>query len=77
MYIEQKNIFRAIRHFLDEDIVFRIAGDPAIIPFAGEHRGLAAVERGFAQFFSVLEAPRNHDHTACYHYLAQGKDVIV
>ncbi len=77
IYVHQKHAFEKIRHFLDDDVVFRVAGDPAVIPFAGEHRGLAEVERMVGVFFSVLQAPANHDHTACYSYLAQGKDVIV
>lgn len=77
IYIEQKNALAAIRDFLDDDVVFRIAGDPAIIPFAGEHRGIAGVGRALELFFSILEAPPNHDHTACYSYLAQGKNVVV
>ncbi len=77
IYVHQKNVVTAIRHFLDEDIVFRLAGDPATIPFAGEHRGFAAVERAFEIFFSIMEAPPNYDYKAGISYLAQGKDVIV
>jgi len=67
----------AIRHFLDEEIVIRLAGDPATIPFAGEHRGIAAVERVFELFYSILEVPAGHDHTPWYQYLGQGNEVII
>ena len=44
LYIQQKDIVQAIRHFLDEDITIRLPGDPDMLPFAGEHCGIAAVE---------------------------------
>jgi transcriptional regulator with XRE-family HTH domain len=77
LYIHQKEIVNAIRHFLDDDIIIRLPGDPQIIPFAGEHRGIAAVERVFEIFYSILEAPADHDHTSCYTYVGQGNEVIV
>lgn len=77
LYVHQAQIVDNIRHFLDDDVVFRVSGDPAVVPFAGEFRGIAEVERGFGVMFSVLEAPRDHDYAACYSYLAKGKEVIV
>ena len=77
LYVHQKNIIGAIRHFLDEDIVFRIAGDPNLIPFAGEYRGIAEMERGFEIFYSIMEVPKDHDYEACFTYIAQGLDVVV
>lgn len=76
-YKEQKNAFQAIKHFLDEDIVLLLEGDPAIFPFAGEHRGHAGVERAFAIFFSVIQAPANHDHTPWYTFHTRGNEVII
>lgn len=77
VYVHQKNIFPVIRHLLHDDIVFRLAGDPAILPFAGEHRGLAEVERLFDFLFSIAEVPPDHNHEACYTYHAQNKEVII
>ncbi len=76
-YVEQKNTFNAIRHFLDDDIAIHLAGDPQSIPFAGEHQGIAAVERAFAIFFSIMEVPVGHDHEPWYQFLGQGNEVIV
>jgi transcriptional regulator with XRE-family HTH domain len=77
LHQHQASLVDAIRHFLDDDVVFRIAGDPAVIPFAGEHRGIDAIDRGFKLFFSVLEVPEGLDYKPDYHYLSQGNDVVV
>lgn len=77
LYDDQERIYERVRHFLDDEIVFRVAGNPAEIPFSGEHRGLAAVRRLFTTFFSLMQAPANHDHARCYSYLGQGCEVIV
>lgn len=76
-YRNPKELFARLRRYMDEDIVVRFAGDPAVLPFAGEFRGLAEVERCMSTFFAVIEAPPNHDFEACHTYLAQGKDVII
>ncbi len=77
IYQDQHNAFARIRHFLADDAVFKVSGDPAQIPFAGLHEGAAAIERMLGVFFSLLEAPKDHDFLKCYSFLAQGKQVIV
>lgn len=77
IYTYQKDAVSHIRHFLDEDIVFIIPGDPAILPFAGEHRGPDAIHDAFQIFFSILEVPPDHDHRPHYRFLCQGTDVVV
>ena len=77
VYTEGKNIVNAIEHFLDADVTFRVAGDPTQIPFAGEHRGLESVRRVFDIFFSVLQAPADHDHTQCYRFSGKGNEVYM
>ena len=76
-YVHQGNLISATRHFLEEELVCYISGDPKVFPFAGEHRGLDAVERTFKLFFSILEAPKNHDYEKCYQFLMDGNEVIV
>lgn len=76
-YVHQRTAFSAIQQMLDDETVFYLAGNPAIIPFAGMYRGRAGVERFFERLFSVAEAPVELDHEACYRYLAQGKEVII
>jgi transcriptional regulator with XRE-family HTH domain len=77
LYTHQQNALPHIRHFLDDEVVYKIAGDPAAIPFAGEHRGIEAVQRALDIFFSILEVPENHDPDPWYRYMGQGNEVII
>jgi len=77
VYTQGKGMVDAIRHFLDDEVVFRIAGDPEQIPFAGEHQGIAAVRQAFDIFYSILEAPADHDYLSCYTFLGQGNEVTM
>jgi hypothetical protein len=76
-YIHQKEIVPNIRHFLDEDVVHRMDGDPSVIPFAGTCRGIDELDRTFRTFFSIIEAPPNIDYEPCYQFIGQGNDVVV
>ena len=42
------------RHFLADDIVFTMPGNPEILPFAGVHRGFDAMDRACRLFFKHL-----------------------
>lgn len=77
LYRYQRQSFARIRHLLDEEVVVRASGDPAALPFAGEFRGLAEVERRFELFFAALEAPANRDYAGEHVYVAQGNVVNV
>lgn len=66
-----------MRHFLDENLVTRLNGDPQLIPFAGEHRGIDELEQAYAVFFSLIEAPPNHDWRPWYKFAGHGNEVIV
>ena len=77
IYVHQRNIVSALRHLLDDETVFHLAGNPANLPFAGFYRGLLAVERFFDRLFSVVEVPTNLDYESCYRYVAQGQDVMI
>jgi hypothetical protein len=35
LHVHQANAFEAIKHFLDAEATFIMAGDPAVIPFSG------------------------------------------
>lgn len=76
-YIHKINMFNALHHFLDEEMVLKFAGDPEKIPFAGTYRGLAELQRFADIFYSILEVPAGHNHEPWYQYFAQGNDVIV
>ncbi|MCA9167105.1 MAG: helix-turn-helix domain-containing protein [Planctomycetales bacterium] len=53
----QGDVVSHCRHFLDEDIVFFMPGDPSILPFAGRHVGIEAMDRACRIFFETLEVP--------------------
>ncbi len=77
LHVHQKGVIDEIEEFLDVNAVVRIAGDPAQIPFAGEHVGIDAIRRAFDIFFSVLEVPQNLDYTKHYQYICQGPNAII
>jgi len=77
IYLHRELVVDQIEHFLDENIVCYMAGDPEIMPFAGEHHGIEALRRVFQLFFNMLEPPPDHDHTKHYEYISDGKDVVV
>ena len=77
LYTKGMEIVDAIEHFLDEEVVFQIAGDPKNVPFAGVYRGIPALREGFRLFYSVLEAPKNHNYQEHYTFVGQGNEVIM
>lgn len=77
MYRYGRDIVRICRRFLATNVVFRIAGDPSVLPFAGSHVGQPAVEAALSRFFSVFEPPSNHDPAPHYTFVHKGNDVIV
>lgn len=66
-----------VRHFLDENLVTRLNGDPQVIPFAGEHHGIDGLQRAYDIFYSIIEPPPNHDWRPWYKFANQGNEVIV
>lgn len=77
MYEQRENMFVAIRHFLDDDVVFNIPGEPAQIPFSGVYHGLEGFQEFCRKFFACLEVPVGHDHLPHYTYAANVTDVMV
>jgi len=77
LHIHQQDLVDHLLDFLHEDVVFRIAGDPSQIPFAGEHTGIDAVRRAFGIFFSVLEVPANRDYNEDYQVMGQGPNAVI
>ena len=77
LHVHKQNALDHLLDFVHEDIVFRIAGDPAQIPFAGEHVGLDAVRHMFHIFFGVLEVPSDHDYNQGYQVMGQGPNAII
>ncbi len=75
-HVHQENAIDVLEDMIAPDVVFRIAGNPAEIPFAGEHHGIDAVRQAFKTFFRVLEVP-DHDFEKCYEYVGQGPNAII
>ncbi|MBA2114942.1 hypothetical protein HOV93_21140 [Planctomycetes bacterium FF15] len=77
LHFYQKDVVDHLSDFMHEDVVFRIAGEPSKIPFAGEHVGIDAVRNSFNIFFSVLEVPENYDYSNDYQIIGQGPNAII
>lgn len=78
MYDDGPDMLQRVRHFIDDNAVLIIPGDPEI-PFAGNHVGLAGFERAIASFFSLMEAPpkKNDGTDRTYQFYQLENDVLV
>lgn len=77
LHLYKENVVDHIYDFLHEEVVFRIAGDPNQIPFAGEHVGIDAVRKAFQIFFTVLEVPQDYDYNEGYQVMGQGPNAVI
>jgi len=76
MYRHESETIPQARHLLAEDAEFRIWGESAGLPFAGLYRGLDEGDRLFRHFFSMIEAPPDHDPLPHYHLIADQENVV-
>jgi transcriptional regulator with XRE-family HTH domain len=76
MYRHESETIPQARHLLAEDAEFRIWGESAGLPFAGSYRGLDEGDRLFRHFFSMIEAPPDHDPLPHYHLIADHENVV-
>ncbi len=74
--IHQINIVEKVKHFVDDRFVFKMAGDPSVIPFAGEFHGLEGLQQFVDIFFSILEVPKDYDHEPYHQYIVEGNKVV-
>ena len=77
MYHEKHSVIEATRHFLDENVVFRIAGDPSVFPFAGTHVGIEAARQAFHAFYEVLEPPSDLSELDGFQFISTGHGALV
>ena len=77
LHVDQQEITKTISDMIDPEAVFKIAGDPKKIPFAGTHRGPRAYRRALKKFFQIFEIPNDFDHLAAYEYFPKGTDVLL
>jgi transcriptional regulator with XRE-family HTH domain len=76
MYRTEGETIQQARHLLAPDAEFRIWGESAGLPFAGLYRGLEEGEQLFRHFFSLIEAPPDHDPLPHYHLIADHENVV-
>jgi len=55
--IHEQQMMPQIRHLLSDDLSIFIAGDPEIIPFAGEYHGPDGLQDFWDRFFGLIERP--------------------
>lgn len=77
LHVEKHKIMMSVNDMIDPEAVFKIAGNPKKIPFAGTHRGTRAYRRALTKFFQIFEIPDDFDHTAAYEYFPKGTDVLL
>lgn len=77
LYRFREKMFEHVRPFLAEDVIFRVAGDPARIPFAGEYHGAEGVQLLMQRFFAIMEVPPNYDPMPYYRFVGQGNNVVI
>ena len=72
--IHEHQMVPHIRHILSEDLITFVAGDPAIIPFAGTFHGPHGLIDFWDRFFGLIEC---YDKTAlCLQYFVNGHEVV-
>lgn len=66
---KRAELIPTIRHFLHEDVVFQFSGDPELVPFAGKHVGIEAVDKASKIFNALMVTPPGKEIKP--NYLAQ------
>lgn len=72
--IHEEQMVPQIRHLLSEDLSVFIAGDPEIIPFAGEYRGPDGLHEFWNRFFALIE--RYDKNALDLQYFVCGSEVV-
>lgn len=72
----QGEVVSKCRHFLSDDILFVIPGDPEIFPFAGRYVGIEEFDRGCRLFFETIEIV-DLDCWKVEFAMSDGTDVVV
>jgi hypothetical protein len=76
MYRHEAETLQQALHIVAPDAHFVVWGESAGLPFAGTYRGVEEGERLFRHFFSLIEAPPDHDPLPHYQFFTQGDDVL-
>jgi len=70
----EQNMVARIRHLLSDDLSVFIAGDPTIIPFAGEYHGPDGLQEFWNRFFALIE--RYDKNALDLQYFVCGSEVV-
>jgi len=70
-------MFERVKHFIAEDVVFHIHGDPSEIRFAGIHHGLEGFRNAIEIFFQTMEIPEEEKFDSSYDYFTDQDEVII
>ncbi len=76
IYRHEAETLKHAQHLVATDAHFVVWGESAGLPFAGTYRGIQEGERLFQHFFSLIEAPPDHDPLPHYQFFTQGDDVL-
>ena len=73
----QTEMFDRVKHFIDDEVIFHIHGDRAVIPFAGIYEGLDGFRDAIETFFRTMEIPEKEKLSRTYEYFTDHDEVIV
>jgi len=77
MYTEKSAVIDLLDAYIDDQVVFQFAGDPAVFPFSGRHVGKAAARVAFDQFYSVIQPPEDMAELDAFEFLHTGVGALV
>lgn len=72
----QAHTLKTARHIVAHDACFMVWRQSAGLLFAGTYQGLEEGERLFRHFFSLIEAPPDHDPLPCYRLFTENDGVM-
>ena len=69
--------YASVDHLVDENVVVKTAGDPVMIPFAGEYRGSLGFKNWLGLLSQYLNPPFNNDSEPWNSFVSNGIEVVV
>lgn len=77
LHSQKDKMSESVAAFVDAEAVFRIAGDPKKIPFAGEHKSFRAFCRALRRFYQIMDVPQKFDPISAFEFYEKGTDVML
>ena len=72
----QTEMFERVQHFIDENVVFHIHGDPTEVTFAGIYHGLPGFRKAIELFFRTMCVP-GEELESSYEYFTSDDEVVI